>query len=131
MKIDQRIRGGTKRLNNTKRSLSVLMKEMSLNHHLSMHLGKLDQDSATTILEDYKNMTNIRVAIVGYGNLGRSVEKLIAKQPDMDLVGIFSRRATLDTKTSVFDVADVDKHADDVDVLFLCMGSATDRKSVV
>lgn len=126
MKIDQRIRGGTKRLNNTKRSLAVLMKEMSLNHPLSMHLGKLGQDSATTILEDYKNMTNIRVAIVGYGNLGRSVEKLIAKQPDMDLVGIFSRRDTLDTKTPVFDVADVDKHADDVDVLFLCMGSATD-----
>lgn len=71
-------------------------------------------------------MTKIRTAIVGYGNLGRSVEKLIAKQPDMELVGIFSRRDTLDTDTPVFNVADVASHADDIDVLFLCMGSATD-----
>ncbi len=71
-------------------------------------------------------MTKIRAAIVGYGNLGKSVEKLIAQQPDMDLLGIFSRRDTLDTTTPVFNVADVEKYADDVDILFLCMGSATD-----
>lgn len=71
-------------------------------------------------------MTKIRTAIVGYGNLGKSVEKLIAKQPDMELVGIFSRRETLETNTPVFNVADIAQHAEDVDVLFLCMGSATD-----
>ena len=71
-------------------------------------------------------MTKIRAAIVGYGNLGKSVEKLIMQQPDMDLVGIFSRRDTLDTDTPVFNVAEAEKHTDEVDLLFLCMGSATD-----
>ncbi|WP_313957591.1 hypothetical protein [Micrococcus luteus] len=43
----------------------------------------------------------IRAGIVGYGNLGRSVEKLVELQPDMELVGIFSRRTGLDTDTPV------------------------------
>ena len=68
----------------------------------------------------------IRAAIAGYGNLGRSVEKLVALQPDMDLVGIFSRRTNLDTDTPVFDAAVAEEHAADVDLLFLCLGSATD-----
>lgn len=68
----------------------------------------------------------IRAAIIGYGNLGRSVEKVIADQPDMELVGIFSRRSALDTSATVWSAADVVKHADDVDVLFVCLGSATD-----
>lgn len=70
--------------------------------------------------------TPIRAAIVGYGNLGRSVEKLVRAQPDMELVGIFSRRAELDTGTPVFPAASAADHAADVDVLFLCLGSATD-----
>ncbi|MFD2674206.1 diaminopimelate dehydrogenase [Gulosibacter bifidus] len=70
--------------------------------------------------------TNIRAGIVGYGNLGRSVEALIAQQPDMDLHGIFSRRDSLDTQTPVFSVDDIAAHRDQVDVLFLCLGSATD-----
>ena len=68
----------------------------------------------------------IRAAIVGYGNLGRSVEENIKRQSDFELVGIFSRRAELDTDTPVFPVADIDSYADQVDVLFLCVGSATD-----
>lgn len=68
----------------------------------------------------------IRAAIVGYGNLGRSVERLIRRQPDMTLVGIFSRRSGLDTDTPVFPVDEADAHADGIDVLFLCLGSATD-----
>ena len=68
----------------------------------------------------------IRAAIIGYGNLGRSVERVIADQPDMELVGVFSRRDSLDTDAKVLPAADVDKHADDVDVRFVCRGSATD-----
>lgn len=68
----------------------------------------------------------IRAAIVGYGNLGKSVEKLIRAQPDMDLVGIFSRRSELDTDTPVFPAASAADHAQDIDVLYLCLGSATD-----
>ena len=68
----------------------------------------------------------IRAGIVGYGNLGRSVERLLRDMPDFELVGIFSRRESLDTATAVFPVADAAAHADEVDVLFLCLGSATD-----
>lgn len=68
----------------------------------------------------------IRTAIIGYGNLGRSVEQVIAAQPDMELVGIFSRRDTLDTSARVLPAADVAQYADEVDVLFVCLGSATD-----
>ncbi len=68
----------------------------------------------------------IRAAIVGYGNLGRSVEKLVKLQPDMELVGIFSRRSGLDTDTPVLPAASAAEHADGIDVLFLCLGSATD-----
>ncbi|WP_054953158.1 diaminopimelate dehydrogenase [Flaviflexus massiliensis] len=68
----------------------------------------------------------IRAAIVGYGNLGRSVEDNIKRQDDIELVGIFSRRTELDTGTKVFPVADIDSYVDDIDVLYLCIGSATD-----
>lgn len=68
----------------------------------------------------------IRAGIVGYGNLGRSVEKLVQQQPDMELVGVFTRRATLETATPVFPAAEIAAHADAVDILFLCLGSATD-----
>ena len=71
-------------------------------------------------------MSNIRAAIVGYGNLGKSVEKIIGMQPDMELVGIFSRRAGLDTTTPVFPVDAIAAYAERVDVLYLCLGSATD-----
>lgn len=68
----------------------------------------------------------IRVGIVGYGNLGRSVEALVQRQPDMRLHGIFSRRDQLDTDSPAFPVASVSDHRDEVDVLLLCLGSATD-----
>lgn len=73
-------------------------------------------------------MATIRAAIVGYGNLGKSVEKLIARQPDMELVGIFSRRSELDTDTPVFSYDDfaAKSEAGDFDVALLCTGSATD-----
>lgn len=68
----------------------------------------------------------IRAAIIGYGNLGRSVERVIADQPDMELVGVFSRRDSLDTEARVLPAADVAAHKDEIDVLFVCLGSATD-----
>lgn len=74
-------------------------------------------------------MADIRVAIVGYGNLGRSVEKLIGQQPDMQLAGVFSRRdslETLDPDTPVLPVADFAGHTELFDVAVLCLGSATD-----
>lgn len=71
----------------------------------------------------------IRVAINGYGNLGRGVEKSILAAPDMELVAIFTRRdpASLDTLSgkavSIDDMAD---YQGKVDVCVNCGGSATD-----
>lgn len=68
----------------------------------------------------------INVAIAGYGNLGRAAERLVKAQPDMELYGVFSRRSELDTDTKVFSLDSVADYADKVDVLLLCVGSATD-----
>ena len=72
----------------------------------------------------------IRVAIFGYGNLGRGVEAAMPYNPDMELSAVFTRRApeTVKTLTGV-PVYHADKllaMKDDIDVLILCGGSATD-----
>ncbi|MGI6442416.1 MAG: hypothetical protein ACOXZX_01075 [Synergistaceae bacterium] len=43
-------------------------------------------------------MSRIRIAILGYGNLGRGVELAVAQNEDMELVGIFTRREPSDIK---------------------------------
>lgn len=68
----------------------------------------------------------MRVGIVGYGNLGKSVEQLVKLQPDMELSAIFSRRSKLDTDTRVLPVAEFAQYKDEIDVAILCLGSATD-----
>lgn len=75
-------------------------------------------------------MTNkIRVGIIGYGNLGQGAEAAILQQPDMELVGVFSRRGivqTLDQKTKSLHIDEIEAYQDKVDVMVLCGGSATD-----
>lgn len=72
----------------------------------------------------------IRIGIVGYGNLGRGVETAISAQADLSLAGIFTRRdpVTFDpvSDAPVYSLADIDAHADEIDVLVLCGGSAND-----
>lgn len=73
----------------------------------------------------------IRIGIAGYGNLGRGVEAAIAKNPDMTLVGVFTRRApesvkTLSAQTAVHPIADLPDYRDAIDVLILCGGSKDD-----
>lgn len=73
----------------------------------------------------------IRVAIAGYGNLGRGVESALAQNPDMRLVGVFSRRdpasvTLLDSNVPVYAMADIEQYKDDVDVMILCGGSKSD-----
>lgn len=74
----------------------------------------------------------IKVAICGYGNLGKGVEKAISNQVnrDMELVAIFTRR---DPKTissmsgvDVISINDIGKYTDKIDVMILCSGSAKD-----
>jgi len=74
----------------------------------------------------------INVAICGYGNLGRGVEIAIANNPDMELVGIFTRRNPSEIKSitaipvySFFDLSRKEWQ-EKIDVLILCGGSATD-----
>lgn len=73
----------------------------------------------------------IRVAIAGYGNLGRGVEAALAQNPDMRLVGVFSRRdpvsvSLLDSSVPVYAMSDVEQYQDEVDVMILCGGSKSD-----
>ncbi len=73
-------------------------------------------------------MTNI--GILGYGNLGRGVEKAVLKNPDMNLCAIFTRRNPDDLKVNsnaqVVSVDEIENWKDKIDVLILCGGSATD-----
>ena len=72
----------------------------------------------------------IRIAIAGYGNLGRGAELAIGKNPDMELVGIYSRRpagqVTTATDAPVFGMDQLPAHQDRIDVLILCGGSKED-----
>lgn len=70
----------------------------------------------------------IRVGIVGYGNLGRGVEAAVKLQPDMELVGVFSRRNGLETVSGVpsYAMSELESFKGKIDVMVLCGGSATD-----
>ena len=73
----------------------------------------------------------IRIGIYGYGNLGRGVESAIRQNKDMELVAVFTRRdpASLKIRTESAKVCHADdaiKMKDEIDVMILCGGSATD-----
>jgi len=70
----------------------------------------------------------MNVAICGYGNLGKGVEKAIQQNPDMNLVGIFSRRPaeSLNTTSKVLSMENIEQYKDDIDVVIMCGGSAND-----
>ena len=72
-----------------------------------------------------------RIGIAGYGNLGRGVEFAVAQNPDTELVAVFTRRnpETVKIQTEgvkVYPIAEAASHKDEIDVLILCGGSATD-----
>ncbi len=73
----------------------------------------------------------IRVAIAGYGNLGRGTQAAIKQNPDMQLVCVFSRRdpatvTLIDQSVPVYAMDDIAQYKDDIDVLILCGGSKSD-----
>ena len=73
----------------------------------------------------------IRIGIIGYGNLGRGVECALQQNPDMKLVGVFTRRnpdsvSILSNDVKVYHIDEAISHKDDIDVMILCGGSATD-----
>ena len=73
----------------------------------------------------------LKIGILGYGNLGRGVEAAIKKNDDMQLAAVYTRRdpSKLTIKTegvAVKSTADLDTGKEDLDVLIICGGSATD-----
>ncbi|MDY6368008.1 MAG: diaminopimelate dehydrogenase [Clostridia bacterium] len=72
----------------------------------------------------------IKVGIVGYGNLGKGVSLAVSASPDLECVGIFTRRNPESVKplidVSVYPVEKLADFKNKVDVMILCGGSATD-----
>lgn len=70
-------------------------------------------------------MKKIKVAILGYGNLGKSLEELILKNELFELIGIFSKRKNLKSKfnTSIFNLNNLQIYSNKIDIVFVCQGS--------
>ena len=73
----------------------------------------------------------MKIGILGYGNLGKGIECAIKQNPDCELIAVFTRRdpSTVKLLTAgvpVYNVKDILDHKDEIDVLVLCGGSATD-----
>ena len=72
----------------------------------------------------------IRIGIAGYGNIGRGVEAAVTAAPDMELTAVFTRRdpASVSTVTGAPVIAydQIGSMKDDMDVVVICGGSATD-----
>ena len=74
---------------------------------------------------------SIRIGILGYGNLGKGVESAIAQNDDMELKAVFTRRNPENVKirtagVKVLQADELSHMQDELDVLILCGGSATD-----
>ena len=72
----------------------------------------------------------MKIAIYGYGNLGRGVECAVTNAPDAELVAVFTRRDPKSVKTltdcPVISTENILEYKDKIDVLIICGGSATD-----
>ena len=73
----------------------------------------------------------MKLGIYGYGNLGKGVENAIARNADMELAAVFTRRdpGSITIATPGVPVVSADELSvwtDRIDVLMLCGGSATD-----
>ncbi len=72
----------------------------------------------------------MKIAIMGYGNLGRGVEYAVGQNDDMELMGVFTRRSPETVKTvsgvSVYHADRLLEKKEEIDVLVMCGGSATD-----
>ena len=72
----------------------------------------------------------IKIGLHGYGNIARGVECSVKQNDDMVVSCVFTRRDPATVKTisgaPVYKVDDILNHKDDIDVLVMCGGSATD-----
>lgn len=73
----------------------------------------------------------MRLGILGYGNLGRGIECAVRQNADVELKAVFTRRNPEDVRIQtpnvpVYSAAEIEQHKDEIDVLVICGGSATD-----
>lgn len=73
----------------------------------------------------------MKIGVLGYGNLGRGVECAVKQNKDMELKYVFTRRnpetvKILTETAKVCSVSEILDYKDDIDVLIICGGSATD-----
>ena len=74
---------------------------------------------------------SIRIGILGYGNLGRGIECAIKQNDDLKLCAVFTRRDPKTVKiltegVPVYSIDEAVSKKDEIDVMILCGGSATD-----
>lgn len=77
-------------------------------------------------------MSKIKLGIVGYGNLGKGVERAIEQNDDMELVAIFTRRDVDSIKSGsskLVNIKEIESFKGKIDVMMLCGGSATDLRT--
>ena len=73
----------------------------------------------------------LNIGIYGYGNLGKGVEAAVSINDDTKLVGVFTRRDPESVRIAtdgvgVYRTSDLDRFKNEIDVLIICGGSATD-----
>ena len=73
----------------------------------------------------------LNIGIYGYGNLGKGVEAAVSLNGDTKLVGVFTRRDPESVRIAtdgvgVYRTSDLDRFKNEIDVLIICGGSATD-----
>lgn len=72
----------------------------------------------------------IKIGLYGYGNIAKGVECAVKQNADMEVTCVFTRRAPETVATvsgaPVYKTDDILNHRDDIDVLIMCGGSATD-----
>ena len=72
----------------------------------------------------------IKIGLYGYGNIAKGVECAVKQNADMEVTCVFTRRApetvTTVSGAPVYKTDDILNHRDDIDVLIMCGGSATD-----
>ena len=74
----------------------------------------------------------IRIGILGYGRLGRAVELAAVESEIFDVAAVFTRRDVAEVRTIFSKVekeSNLEKYSDEIDVLVICHGSATDAHS--
>lgn len=76
-------------------------------------------------------MDKIKIGIVGYGNIGKAVEKAVGQNADMEIAVILTRRPPEQIKPKtpglqVDLIGNAPKYRDQIDVAVLCSGSARD-----